>query len=1191
MAAGTPPRDAPPGVSPARATTPGASPGARAPDATPPSAVPETPPERFGSPDAAGALAPGGASPTIRGDKFAPVSPQSAGSPVSPHLTQGAPGHVARVVDWAEREAQGELLSSSQKRSDRNRRSKRGSLTSSVVGGFAAATSGALERLRASRNAPETPVMLPKTRRSLRDALPEEQEEEIALARRMSPLALDDPFPPTLDPSSTSATRASDAGKNLSADLVEVTVDPYDFDAFAEEVEKATVARKSSPAPPPVGSPNNSSAVPETPESFAPADDDARAAVSPTPSPSAGPAIASSPALDEPASLALGNREEATRGSESSAPPDRRADEEARARAQIVAAAAATSVSPVSRVDANGGSEAVVIVAETDERAKENAEGDDGANDSGGSGGGPVPRVFPLRPRDLASNAYRVTESRAAMLLPKRSAAPVPAPSAQKKHKARNLSNDAKKTGGHDGLTAVMTPLPISKSVLDRIDALGPEMQPAQKYILLLGIALDFYAKTQLIRELRRFALMGDNGGWGWFAAVFLFFLLSGSATTAYWLLHYPMPTAKEVAELSGKNATRVFGFTKLDFKKMVRTAGAVASMCQLGTAFAAWRALRVKDLRQRKAEMDLRGMQLVDTVFLLLPVATLQAYVGMKCSSPELVCPGRSGFDALLFLAVLGAITSATLCFVSLDLHEKPPSLTWGQYWRAHKAHLSEMAAKSAFRFLELSARVSLIALFSAVKGGWVFFVFFMHAAIVLLALRFWPRVVGGGVPDRGVWAKLVAVERVIVSPRRKWWPEKLFKGRVLCFPVLDDSKLLVASMIWPPSMFVANATDNKGRFWWRSKTCPRKSFLSVDRRDAIFPLPLFAAAQTFEACLMFLIVGFAIGNKPHYHAYFLCAALVNLAWLMAVVAWISAAALWNPFLPEGPPLAATRGAPGTADASGSASAADDDAYASEWKGWHGPDAAAGDDDDDDDARAGSRSGAGTFQKGANVAASMAAPGVFSPGGRTPGGRAARRASNGVAASYAIGPTIQSSTENRTLPLPSSREEEPLRVAPVPAARALLFGGEKPADAETRKAEEDAAEKAKAAASEAAARERLERERSKAARAEAARLEIARLDALRREEAARAMRREKELLEEKLEKERATRAARPPAHRPPVAAAAKPEEPSKVVFGETEETTASHAGRRQSGGLFGRPGIVVSSSVSERRSRADEEM
>ena len=77
--------------------------------------------------------------------------------------------------------------------------------------------------------------MPPKTRRSLRDALPEEQEEEIALARRMSPLALDEPA----EGSSRETARASARdGKNLSSDLVEVTVDPYDFDAFAEEVEK-----------------------------------------------------------------------------------------------------------------------------------------------------------------------------------------------------------------------------------------------------------------------------------------------------------------------------------------------------------------------------------------------------------------------------------------------------------------------------------------------------------------------------------------------------------------------------------------------------------------------------------------------------------------------------------------------------------------------------------------------------------------------------------------------------------------------------------------------------------------------------------------------------------------------------------------------------------------------------------------
>ena len=1193
MAEGTPPRDVPPGVSPVRATTPGASPGARAPEATPPSAVPETPPDsRFGSPVAADALAPGGASPTIRGDKFALTSPQSAGSSASPHLTQGAPGHVARVVDWAEREAQGELLSAEKPtRSDRERRSGRGSLTSSVVGGFAAATSGALERLRASRNAPETPVMPPKTRRSLRDALPEEQEEEIALARRMSPLALDEPAGGL---SRETARASARDGKNLSADLVEVTVDPYDFDAFAEEVERVT-ARVPERSPSPA-----SSAVPETPQTSGPAVTDAGDARSPTPSPSLGPATASSPALDEPP------REEATRGS-GFVPEDDRAAEEARARAQILAAAAATSASPArsagGAVDANG-RETALLVAETETETKENGAtaADDGVS---GDHGGSVPRAPALRPGDVVGNAFRATDARAAVLLPKRSAAPTAAPSAQKKKlHPRNLlptkgsPTKGSSTKGGQTMTTVMTPLPINQSILDRIDALGPEMQPAQKTILLLGIALDLYAKTQLIRELRRFALMGDDGGWGWFAAVFLFFLLSGSATAAYWLVHYPMPSAKERAELVGKHAPRVFGFTKLDFKKMVRTAGAVAAMCQLGTAFAAWRALRVKDLRQRKAEMDLRGMQLVDAVFLLLPTATLQAYVGMKCSSPELTCPGRSGFDALLFLAVLGAITSATLCFVSLDLHEKPPSLTWRNYWRAHKAHLSETGAKSAFRFLELSARVSLIALFSAVKGGWVFFVFFMHAVIVLLGLKFWPKVVGGGVPNRGVWRKLVAVEaRLVVSEKRKWWPERLFGGRSVYLPTLNDTKLLVFAMIWPPSMFVANATDTKGRFWWRSKTCPRKNFLSADRRDAIFPLPLFVALQTFEACLMFLIVGAAIGDKQHYHAYFLSAALVNIAWLMAVIGWISAAALWNPFLPEGPPLAFARGARGSGAPGTARVAADDDGerpiHVSEWKGWHGPDAAAevSDDDVPDDfpsARLSERIGERVaFQKGANVAASMAAPGVFSPGGRTPGGRtpggrAARRASNGVAASYAVGPTETRKERSREREEVSEVSLAPAP-APAPAARALLFGGE---CAETRKAkaEADAAEKARVAASEAAAaKERLERERARAAKAEAARLEIARLDALRLEEAARAMRREKALLEERREKERAANASRPPTHRPPVGetAAAKPAKPAKSGETAAPETTA----RRQSGGLFGRPGIVVSSSVAERPS------
>ena len=101
------------------------------------------------------------------------------------------------------------------------------------------------------------------------------------------------------------------------------------------------------------------------------------------------------------------------------------------------------------------------------------------------------------------------------------------------------------------------------------------------------------------------------------------------------------------------------------------------------------------------------RGMQLVDTVFSILPAATLQAYVGMACSSPESQCPGRNGFDALLFLAVLGAITSGTLCFVSLTSTRNPRATPGRSTGPRTRLTLSEMAAKTVFRFSS-SARES---------------------------------------------------------------------------------------------------------------------------------------------------------------------------------------------------------------------------------------------------------------------------------------------------------------------------------------------------------------------------------------------------------------------------------------------------------------------------------------------------
>ena len=919
---------------------------------------------------------------------------------VSPHETQGAPGHVAKVKASIE---SGEVTRKSKDGGGKLRKSL------NVIGGFKKATSGLMAKLRASRDAPETPVRRPspKTGRgedSVEDSVGKKDsvEDADAAVRR------DDLVEAGGVSADDAATLEEEEQRRVEEEI-----------ALAERLSPGLVAHA-------VGSPGMSPGMEPT-------------------------VIDQSP--------------ERTR-SKFELPEDGETDdedEEEHHHEPVEQTDVTMSMSPL-RVDAsvdkenNENGRGVTFAATPDEIRSNNSSRDDLQNSQYS------PEVAPLQQRDgnntggwkkppmskSKEDAHFVSKVTSRQMPDKYGAmfASMATPPAKVFGSGRGgiggsyndrmsgagmIRKSSHSKAGGDG-KAVMTPLPISKNVLERIDALGPEMQPMQKYILIAGIMLDFYAKSQLIRELNRFA---SNADWGWFVMVFLFFLLSGSMTAMYWVLHYPMPTKAEIAKAQKEHQTKVFGFTKIDFKRMVRNAGAVASMCQLGTPFAAWRALRTNDLRQRKAEMDLRGMQLVDTVFLILPVATLQAYVGMACSSPESQCPGRNGFDALLFLAVLGAITSGTLCFVSLDLHEKPPSYTWAQYWTAHKAHLSEMAAKTVFRFLELSARITTIALFSAAHGGWVFFIFFMHAVIVLAALRFWPRLVGGGVPNRNVWQKFIATKETVIKAR--FWPDKWRRFRVA---ILDDSKLLLAVMIWPPSMFVANATDKNGKFWWRSKTCPRKSFLSVNRVDAIFPLPAVVAVQVFEAMLMLVIVGASISEYPHYHNYYLIAFLANMAWLAAAVGWMSAASLWNPFLPEGPPLGLPTATlhPGRTPGRPAREEDEEECPGTAWRpheGWGG--------DTPAPAR-GVKSIGGALAAAAPsggegaVAASVDAGGIFSPPAKTPRGGPA------VRASYAAGDGSQGSWDDEKegggagagiLPIETTVDPEPV---PESSPRALNF-------------------------------------------------------------------------------------------------------------------------------------------------------
>ena len=195
MAAPTPSRGKATGPSPAPATTPESSGARDDADAVVFEGTPENddaPPVAagFGSPDSTAGGARVSESPETNGDECAVVAPSE--TIVSPHRTQGEPGHVAKVVDWVENDLVPPARSpgspggdASAKMASKKRRGVSG-VAASVAGGFASATSGALQRMRAARNAPETPVAArkPAVRRSLVDADRAHQEEELAMARR-----------------------------------------------------------------------------------------------------------------------------------------------------------------------------------------------------------------------------------------------------------------------------------------------------------------------------------------------------------------------------------------------------------------------------------------------------------------------------------------------------------------------------------------------------------------------------------------------------------------------------------------------------------------------------------------------------------------------------------------------------------------------------------------------------------------------------------------------------------------------------------------------------------------------------------------------------------------------------------------------------------------------------------------------
>lgn len=109
---------------------------------------------------------------------------------------------------------------------------------------------------------------------------------------------------------------------------------------------------------------------------------------------------------------------------------------------------------------------------------------------------------------------------------------------------------------------------------------------------------------------------------------------------------------------------------SKASRKALLRFLGSVCALGHMGTVFAALRSLFSSDLRQRQAQMDLKGMRMVDCTFLTMSMAALQAYIGMSCSDPGTRCDGYSGFSALLVFSCTASILSSSLAHLQMDLN-----------------------------------------------------------------------------------------------------------------------------------------------------------------------------------------------------------------------------------------------------------------------------------------------------------------------------------------------------------------------------------------------------------------------------------------------------------------------------------------------------------------------------------------
>jgi len=127
-----------------------------------------------------------------------------------------------------------------------------------------------------------------------------------------------------------------------------------------------------------------------------------------------------------------------------------------------------------------------------------------------------------------------------------------------------------------------------------------------------------------------------------------------------------------------------------------------------------------------------------------------------------------------------------------------------------SEKHYFLELLGYSVTRFFEVASRVLWLAGVGVSTGVGVlvgFVVFHFFAIVFLLWVTSPPE----------IWAKISKTTEKTVCGK-KW--------QVLQW---NDTKMLVFNMAWPPGLWVSDATDANGKFWWRDKRSGRKSFSDI--------------------------------------------------------------------------------------------------------------------------------------------------------------------------------------------------------------------------------------------------------------------------------------------------------------------------------------------------------------------------